>query len=55
MIDLSSGYYQLKVREHYIQKMPFKISYGDFVLVVMSFGLANTPSPFIDFMNKVFK
>ncbi|GKC89545.1 putative nucleotidyltransferase, ribonuclease H [Tanacetum coccineum] len=52
-IDLSSGYYQLKVREEDIPKMAFRTRYGHFELVVMPFGLTNAPTIFMDLMNRV--
>ena len=54
-IDLQSGYYQLKVRKSDIPKTTFWTRYGHYEFLVMSFGLTNTPVPFLDFMNRVFE
>ncbi|XP_073291016.1 uncharacterized protein [Primulina huaijiensis] len=54
-IDLRSVYYQLKVREADVSKTAFKTRYGHYEFLVMSFGLTNAPSVFMDLMNRVFK
>ena len=50
-IDLRSGYYQLKIKESDISKTAFVTRYEQFEFTLMSFGLTNAPSYF---MNKVF-
>jgi hypothetical protein len=54
MIDLRSGYHQLKVRECDIPKAAFILWYGLYEFTVMSFGLTNALTYFMYMMNKVF-
>jgi hypothetical protein len=51
-IDLRSGYHQLKVKEN-IPKTAFRMRYGHYEFLVMSFGLTNAPATFMDLMNRV--
>ena len=54
-IDICSGYYELKVRKEDIEKTAFRTRYGHYEFLVMSFGLTNAPTAFMDLMNRVFK
>nr|GEU60404.1 putative reverse transcriptase domain-containing protein [Tanacetum cinerariifolium] len=54
-INLRSGYHQLRVRDEDIPKTAFKTRYRHYEFQVMSFGLTNTPTVFMDLMNRVCK
>jgi hypothetical protein len=53
-IDLRSSYNQMKIRPSNIPKMTFSTRYGLYEFTIMSFGLTNAPTYFMNLMNKVF-
>ncbi|XP_041017941.1 uncharacterized protein LOC121260164 [Juglans microcarpa x Juglans regia] len=55
LIDLKSGYYQLRIKDQDIPKTAFRSRYGHYEFKVMLFGLANAPAAFMDMMNRVFR
>lgn len=54
-IDLTAGYHQICVNPEDIPKTAFRTKYRLFGCVVLNFGMINTPSTLITFINKVFK
>ena len=54
-IDLSSGYYQLKIKREDVLKMAFRTRYGHYEFLMMPFGLTNAPAAFMDLINRVFR
>ena len=54
-IDLRTGYHKLRVREADTPKTAFRMMYGHFEFIVMTFGLTNAPAAFMDLMYRVFQ
>nr|GEV40078.1 putative reverse transcriptase domain-containing protein [Tanacetum cinerariifolium] len=52
-IDLRSGYHQLRVHEDNIPKTAFRNRYSHFEFIVIPFGMTNTPTVFMDLINRV--
>jgi hypothetical protein len=53
-IDLRSGYNQMKIPPEDIHKTAFVTRYGQYEYTVVSFGLTNAPTYFMNIINKVF-
>lgn len=54
-IYLRLGFYQLRVREQDVLKIAFLNRYGSNEFSVMSFGITNAPTVFMDLMIRVFR
>ena len=54
-INLRSGYHQLRVRGEDVPKTAFRTRYGHYEILLMSFGLTNAPTAFMDLINRVFR
>ncbi|KAA0041947.1 ty3-gypsy retrotransposon protein [Cucumis melo var. makuwa] len=54
-IDLLSQYHQLRIKDSDVSKTAFRSRYGHYEFIVMSFGLKNASTVFMDLMNRVFR
>ncbi|KAL0539362.1 hypothetical protein IC582_023573 [Cucumis melo] len=54
-INLRSGYHQLRIKDGDVPKTTFPSRYGHYEFIVISFGLTNAPTVFMDLMNRVFR
>ena len=50
-IDLRLGYHQLRIKSGDVPKIIFWMRYGHYEFLVMSFGLTNAPTAFMDLTN----
>lgn len=52
-IDIRLRYYQLKIRAEHLPRRNFRTRYGNYELLVMSFGLSNVHAAFMSLMDDV--
>jgi hypothetical protein len=54
-IELRSDYYQVRIKEQYINNTIFRTRYGHFEFTVVPFRISNAPIVFMCLMNGVFR
>ncbi|KAA3474229.1 Retrotransposon protein [Gossypium australe] len=54
-IDWRSGYYQMKIKGDDVSKSTFHLRYGHYEILAILFRLTNTPTIYMDLMNRVFQ
>ena len=54
-INLRSGYHQIRVKGEDIPKTAFRTRHRQYECIVMSFGLTNAPTVFMDYMDRIFR
>ena len=54
-IELRSRYHQLRIKDTNVYKTAFRMRYGHYEFLVMSFRLTNALAAFMDLMNHVFQ
>ena len=52
-LDLTSTYYQMRIKEGDERKTAFQTGYGHFKYQIMPFGLSNAPASFQGYINKI--
>src|SRR5437762_10412291 len=54
-LDLTSGYWQVRIAEGDIPKTAFNTRYGKYEFLVLPFGLTNAPATFQSMMNAILR
>ncbi|TIA68013.1 hypothetical protein E3P91_04182 [Wallemia ichthyophaga] len=54
-LDLTSGYWQMRIKDEDVPKTAFTSKFGHYEFMVMPFGLCNAPSSFQYLMNSIFQ